>query len=64
MGTEGELQLSQFELQRTQFRALNYTRGETLGSYSVLQVPNHRDVLWDAANGQTDRQTYNHVYKD
>ncbi|XP_023328188.1 gamma-aminobutyric acid receptor alpha-like [Eurytemora carolleeae] len=38
VGYEGELQLSQFDITKTLFRSLNYTRSESIGTYSVLQV--------------------------
>ena len=35
---EGKLQLSQFDIMETAFRGLNYSRGNNMGTYSVLQV--------------------------
>ena len=38
VGLEGDLQMSQFDLQETFARELNFTRSESVGSFSVLQV--------------------------
>ena len=35
---EGKLQLSQFDIKQTEFRGLNFSRGNNMGTYSVLQV--------------------------
>ena len=38
VGLEGDLQMSQFDLQKTFARELNFTRSESVGAFSVLQV--------------------------
>ena len=38
VGLEGDLQMSQFDLQQTFARELNFTRSESVGAFSVLQV--------------------------
>ena len=38
VGLEGDLQMSQFDLQETFARELNFTRSESVGAFSVLQV--------------------------
>ena len=38
VGYEGKLQLSQFDIKQTEFRGLNFSRGNNMGTYSVLQV--------------------------
>ena len=33
---EGKLQLSQFDIKQTEFRGLNFSRGNNMGTYSVI----------------------------
>ena len=36
VGYEGKLQLSQFDIKQTEFRGLNFSRGNNMGTYSVI----------------------------